>query len=422
MRRSPTWPTARPPATPSRLAARSACGPPAAPPSAARQRDRAEPRLHSRCERHRRTGLLHLYCHRAGAERYRGYNHLGFRLTDDSPAAQNRVIAEVRAYLTAQAGSNPVTSLPYTRDPGYWPGQSGFNNIIAVLYIITILALGSALFLIAATMNALVAKQDREIAILKALGSQRRQISGITARTAALLGLAGAIAGTILGVAIAYLLARYFAERIVNVSLGFGISVPVVVASLLAGPVLAVAASLPALRRALRTPAAETLTGAGTDGDYGSGRLDRAAARSGLLAGTRVPDTMRMGLRDVLRQKRRSAAVIAQVAVAAGLAISFLALGQSITAVISQVIGKLHVSIDVGQAAGSGAQPFGSQALAMATATPGVTSAQPVETSSVRYGSQAYMAWGLSPRPLYSYRLSAGRWFTAADTAAGTPP
>lgn len=352
----------------------------------------------------------------------RGYNHLGFRLTDDSPAAQDRVIAEVRAYLTAQAGRDPVTSLPYTRAPGYWPGQNEFNNIIAVLYIITILALSSALFLIAATMNALIAEQAREIAILKALGGRRRQIGGITARTVALLGLAGAIAGTAAGVAVAYLLARYFAERIVDVSLGFGISVPVVAASLVAGPALAVVASLPALRRALRKPAAETLTGAGTGGGYGSGRLDRAAARSGLPGGSLVPGTMRMGLRDVLRQKRRSAAVVAQVAVAAGLAISFLALGQSITAVIGQTIGKLHVSIDVGQAAGSGARAFGSQALAIAAATPGVTSAQPVETSSVRYNGQAYAAWGLGPRPLYSYRLSAGHWFTAADTTGGTPP
>ncbi len=171
-----------------------------------------------------------------------------------------------------------------------------------MLYIITILAFGSALFLIAATMNTLIAEQAREIAILKALGGRRRQIGGITARTAAMLGLAGAIAGTILGVAVAYLLARYFAERIVDVSLGFGMSVPVVVGSLVAGPVLAVAASLPALRRALRRPVAETLTGAGTDGGYGAGWLDRVAARSGLLAGTGYPAAMRMGLRDVLRQ------------------------------------------------------------------------------------------------------------------------
>ena len=115
-------------------------------------------------------------------------------------------------------------------------------------------------------------------------------------------------------------------------------------------------------------------------------------------------------------------AVIAQVAVAAGLAMSFLALGQSITSDIAQAIGKLHVSIIVGEAAGGTAHPFGRQALAAAAATPGVTGAQPVETSSVQYNGQAYAAWGLGPRPLYSYRLSAGRWFTAADAAAGTPP
>ena len=351
----------------------------------------------------------------------RGYNYLGFRLTDDSTAAQSRVVAEVRAYLTAQTGADPITALPAVRAPGQWPGQSGFSHIMALLYIITILAFVSALFLISATMNTLIAEQAGEIAILKTLGGRRRQIGGITVRTAAMLGAAGAVIGTILGIAIAYLLAGYFAVKLIDVSFGFAISARVVVASLVLGPVLAVAASLPALRRALRRPVAETLAGAGTSG-FGSGWLDRLAARSGLLSGARVPGSVRMGVRNALRQKRRSAATIAQVAVAAGLAIAFLALGQSITAVISQTIGKLHFSFGVGMASTSGARPFGSQALAVAAATPGVTGAEPVETSSVQYNGQTYVAWGLGTHPLYAYRLSAGHWFTAADTAAGARP
>ena len=266
-------------------------------------------------------------------------------------------------------------------------------------------------------MNTFIAEQASEIAILKTLGGRRRQIAGITVRTAALLGAAGAVLGTILGIAIAYLLAGYFAVKLIDVSFGFAISVPVVVASLVLGPALAVAASVPALRRALRRPVAETLAGTGTSG-YGSGWLDRMVARSGLLSGTRVPGSVRMGVRNTLRQKRRSAATIAQVALAAGLAIAFLALGQSITAVISQTIGTLHFSIGAGEAASSGARPFGSQALAIAATTPGVTGAEPVETSSVQYNSQTYVAWGLGAHPLYSYRLSAGHWFTTADTAA----
>jgi putative ABC transport system permease protein len=350
----------------------------------------------------------------------RGYNYLGFRLTDDATAAQNRVITEVRAYLTAQTGSDPITSLPMVRAPGQWPGKSAFEHIMVLLYVITILAFLSALFLIVATMNTLIAEQASEIAILKTLGGRRRQIGGIILRTAAMLGAGGAAAGTITGIVIAYVLTGYFAEKFVDVSFGFQVAAGVVVASLLAGPALAVAASLPALRRALRRSVAETLADKGTSG-YGSGRLDRLVARSGVLTSAGVPGSVRMGVRNVLRQKRRSAAAIAQVAVAAGLAISFIALGQSVTAVISQTIGQLRVSFSVGMA-GSGARPFGSQAVAVAASTPGVTGAEPVETSSVLYNGQTYVAWGLGTNPLYSYKLSSGRWFTAADTAAHPSP
>jgi putative ABC transport system permease protein len=347
-----------------------------------------------------------------------GVSYLGFRLTDDSPAEQTRVINEVRAYLIAQTGSDPITALPATRAAGQWPGKSAFGHIMALLYIITILAFLSALFLIAATMNALIAEQAVQIAILKTLGARRRQIGGIILRTAALLGAAAAVAGTIIGIGLAYLLAQYFAEKFIDVSFGFGVATGVVVASLLLGPALAVAASLPALRRALRRPVAEVLADQGSGG-YGAGRLDRLVAR-GELPG--VTGSVRMGVRNALRQKRRSAAAIAQVAVAAGLAIAFLALGQSITTLISQTIGELRFSFAVGMAPTSGARPFGGQAVAIAAGTPGVTGAQPVETSSALYNGQAYAAWGLGRSPLYSYRLSAGRWFSAADDAAGARP
>ena len=348
----------------------------------------------------------------------RGYDYLGLRLTDDTGTEQSRVITEVRAYLTARTGTDPMTALPTTRAPGQWPGKSGFNEIMALLYIITILAFLSSLFLISATMSTLIAEQAGEIAILKTLGGRRRQIGGIALRTATLLGAAGAVVGTILGIVIAYLLTRYFALKLIDVSFGFAISAPVVVASLVLGPALAAAASLPALRRALRRPVAETLAGAATSG-FGSGRLDRLVARSGLLARTEVPSSVRMGVRNALRQKRRSAATIAQVAVAAGLAISFLALGQSVTAAISQTVGKLHFSFSAGEASGKGARPFTSQALGVATSTPGVTGAELIETSSVQYNGQTYQAWGLGMHPLYSYRLRTGRWFTAADSAGG---
>ncbi|HEX6525255.1 MAG TPA: FtsX-like permease family protein [Streptosporangiaceae bacterium] len=352
----------------------------------------------------------------------RGYNYLGFRLTDDSAAQQSRVIAEVRAYLTARSGSDPITALPDTRALDQWPGKAAFGHIMALLYIITILAFASALFLISATMNTLIAEQGTEIAILKSLGGRRRQIGGIIVRTTALLGGAGAVLGTLAGIGIAYLLAHSFAQMISDVNAGFGVSVPVVVASLVLGPALAVAASLPALRRALRRPVADIMAGRGTVA-FGAGWLDRLAARGVGLAWASgrgvglawASGGTRMGIRNTLRQKRRSAATIAQVAVAAGLTIGLLALGQSVSALITQTEGQLHFGIGVGLTSGS--RPFGGQAVAIAARTPGVAAAQPVENSSVRYAGQDYPAEGLGTQPFYSYRLSAGRWFTTADIA-----
>jgi putative ABC transport system permease protein len=346
----------------------------------------------------------------------RGYNYLGFRLTDNTAAGQNTVIAEVRSYLTRLTGSDPFTSLPATRAAGSYPGQQTFDHLSAFLYIITVLAFISALFLISSTMNTLIAEQASEMAVLKTLGARRRQIAGITVRTAAMLGAAGAVPGSLLGIVIAYLLARDFAIKYIDVAFGFGISVPVVVASLVIGPVLAVAAALPALRRALRKPVAEILAGAAA-ASYGSGWLDRLVAHSGLSSGGRLSSSLRMGVRNSLRSKRRSAGTIAQVALASALAISLFALGQSIDALIGQAVGKLNFSFGVGEAAGAGARPFTSHALAVVAGTPGVTAVRAVEISAVQYGSQFYGADGLDSHPLYSYHLSAGHWFTSAQTA-----
>jgi len=179
---------------------------------------------------------------------------------------------------------SPFTGLPLTRATGSWPGQASFNQIIALFLVITLMAVVCALFLITNTMNTMVVEQGNEIAILRALGGRRRQIASVILRTAAALGAAGAIAGTALGIILAYLLTHHLAAQIFSVQAGFAISVPVVVASLLAGPVLAVLASLPGLRRAVRRPVADVLDNR-TSLDYGTGRLDRLLADAHLLSG-----------------------------------------------------------------------------------------------------------------------------------------
>jgi putative ABC transport system permease protein len=144
--------------------------------------------------------------------------------------------------------------------------------------------------------------------------------------------------------------------------------------------------------------------------DYGTGRLDR------ILAGTRLLSTpARMGVRNTLRRKRRTAATIAQVTIAVALAIALFAVGKTVAAVTIAVHQAQAFQIEVD--GGGGAPTFGGRAISIAAATPGVTHVEPLIENNVGVHGQQYSAYGFGPSTLYRYKLSSGRWFTAADTA-----
>jgi putative ABC transport system permease protein len=342
-----------------------------------------------------------------------GFNYLAFRLDDNTAAAQTATIAAVRHYLTVETGVSPFVGLPATRAPGSWPGQSSFNQLIALFLVVTVMAVLCALFLLANTMNTMVVEQAKEIAVLKTLGGRRRQIAGVVLRTAVALGAAGAVVGTALGIGVAYLLTRHLAMLILDVQAGFSVSIPVVVVSLFVGPLLAVLTTLPGLRRALRSPVAEVLDERVAI-DYGTGRLDRALARTRVLSGP-----ARMGVRNALRRKRRTAATIAQITVAIALALGLFGVGKTVAAATAAVHGAMRFQIEID--ADNGAPQLGARALGIVAATPGVTRVEPLVENQVELQGQQYMAWGLGPSTLYDYQLSAGRWFTASDTAQSPP-
>jgi putative ABC transport system permease protein len=342
-----------------------------------------------------------------------GVNQLAFRLVDNSPAAQTAAVAAIQHFLEVQTGRPPFVELPQTLVSGSWPGQSNLSQILAIFDVITVLAIVCALFLIASTMNTLVVEQATEIAVLKTLGGRKRQIRRIVLRTAALIGAGAALVGTALGAGIAWLLTSYFAWSFFGVHAGFGVVLPVIVISLFLGPVLAMAASLPGLRRALRRPVAEALADHGVTG-YGRGRLDRLVARHRVFSGLTG-----VGVRNVLRQKRRSAATIAQVAVAVGLALALLAVGKSVTTTVNQVYSSLHY--DVSLQSNDGAPLIDARARALVAGTPGVAQVEPLVESGVEYQGTQYPAYGVGTVPLYRYRLSAGRWFDRSETSSARP-
>ena len=193
-----------------------------------------------------------------------GYDQLFFTLADTRPAAVTATTAAIRRTLATVPGFTGFTDLPQVRAPGDWPGKSRFQNFTSFLYIITLLALLSALVLIANTVTTLVAEQTSEIGIMKAVGGRRRQIAAVYLKTTMLLGGLGTVAGIVLGAALAYLVTSYLGTALFAASVGFGIDWTIVLASALVGLLGPPLAALPAIRRAVRTPVREALQATGS--------------------------------------------------------------------------------------------------------------------------------------------------------------
>ena len=302
-----------------------------------------------------------------------------------------------------------VTGLPTVREPGDWPGRDLVEQITSLFQVVTLLAFVSALFLVANTMNTLIAEQAGEIAVMKAIGGRRRQVAGVFLRSAVLVGVAGAVVGTLLGIGLASALAGYFTDMF-GVQGGLAVDGPMVVATLVIGPLVAVLATLPALRRGLRQPVAEGLDDRGVAAGFGAGRLDRLVARAAFL-----PPAARLGLRNALRQRRRSAATVAQLTLAVAAALSLLGLGASIKATIDDVYD--HLDFDVVVQSDDGAPTFDAAARRVVEGVDGVADAAPVLVSEVEHGDSRLSAAGLEPGGHYRPALAAGRWLTDDELA-----
>jgi putative ABC transport system permease protein len=194
-----------------------------------------------------------------------------------------------------------------------------------LLGVITVLALLSALVLISNTMSTLVAKQTREIGIMRAVGARRRQVALVYLRTTLLLGALGALAGIVFGILLANLLARMFGSAFWAIEVGFGVDPIVLLISLLVGLLAPPLAALPAIRRSLRVDLREALEASGS-ALGGQDAADRMLRRAGFL-----PRVMQIGLRNVGRRKRRSLATASIVALAVANLLGVLAMAEAAT-------------------------------------------------------------------------------------------
>ncbi len=342
----------------------------------------------------------------ASLSRTPGYDELFFQLADTRPAAVNATIASIRRTLAAVPGFTGFTDLPQVRAAGDWPGKSSFQNFSKFLYIITLLALLSALVLISSTMTTLVAEQTSEIGIMKAVGGRRRQIAVVYLKTAVLLGGLGTIAGIVLGAVLAYLLTRYFGSTFFAVGIGFGVDWPIVLASALVGLLGPPLAALPAIRRGVRVPVRDAMEATGSAAG-GQDASDRLLARVRFL-----PRPAQIGLRNVGRRRRRSLSTALVIALAVGTLLAAFGLVTAAANASRGSWGDHGEDVNIVPVAG---RLLDARAEALIRATPGVAAVEPHFATDVTLDGKDARIWAMQQATMFRYRLAAGRWYTPAE-------
>ena len=338
-----------------------------------------------------------------------GYEELDFRLADTTPRAITQTLADIRSRLAAVRGFRGYTDLPQTRAGGDWPGKSKFLTFTKFFYVITILALLSALVLIANTITTLVAEQTSEIAVMKAVGARRRQVAGVYLTTALLLGAVGTSFGIVFGLILANGLARYFGSTYYAVTTRFGIDWRIVFLSVLVGLAAPTLVALPAIRRAVRVPLREALQASG------SAVSDENAGDQILRKALFLPRTAQIGLRNVGRRRQRSIATALVIAFAVGTLLAILGLANG-AAEASRASWTDHGE-DV-KITAQGHRRFDTTAANLIRTTPGVASIEPMFVSNVNLAGKDAKIWAVNQATVFRYHLADGRWYTPAEQQA----
>lgn len=341
-----------------------------------------------------------------------GVNTLAFRLRDTHPEALAATVAQLRLWLDNNAGPGALIDLPVTRDEGDWPGRVFTHQMTTFVYVLAGLALVTAMFLIANTMNTLMAEQTAEIGIMKAIGGRRRQIGGTFLRSALYLALFGVLFGVPLGAAMASAIAGYLTSSVLGVPGRFAVSAAVIAFSAAFATLMTLGATVPALRRALRVPVRQALQTQSAPVAFGTSSIDRL-----LLHGQVLPRPVRFGTRNLVRNKRRTVATTVQIALAVATALGFLNMATSFRRALDHDFATIQW--DAAMYAPPGAPQLDARAREAATATPGIERVEPVLQNTLDYKSESYPVFGMTASALYLPELRSGRWFSEAEARQG---
>ncbi|WP_413114690.1 ABC transporter permease [Streptomyces sp. CY1] len=176
-------------------------------------------------------------------------------LEADRGASEQRLAAEARDLLPENSEIHTGAQLRAQQQADAAEGAKGLSQVLLVFAAI---ALFVGIFVIANTFTMLVTQRSQEMALMRAVGAERRQVTRSVLIEAALLGLCAGAAGFLLGIGVAMGIRQLFASTGSGLPDGPLVVAPgTVLISFLVGVVVTMlAAYLPARRAAAVPPVA----------------------------------------------------------------------------------------------------------------------------------------------------------------------
>jgi putative ABC transport system permease protein len=329
-------------------------------------------------------------------------------------AGAPRSAAEVEARAQEVARRLVVLGHPVTEvrvpPPGEHPHQRQMLTILAMLLAFASMGLVLSAVLVASALAALLARQVREIGVLKTLGATAGQIAGLYAALVAAVGAAAALLAAPLGAGGAHLLSTEVA-RLLNLDLA-NEAVPawVLAVQLAAGVLVPLAVAAVPIRRAARRTAREAMDAHGVP------------AEGARIRSSRVP----LALRSAVRRPGRLALTLGLLAAGGAMAITALQTRLGWDANVAKVYATRSYDAEV-----SLAEPVSAAIAGRVLAVPGVRAVEGwgwapaafsrpgaivVSRTYPDRGHGAFAAMGIPPETrLVHFPLRAGRWLTVED-------
>lgn len=340
-----------------------------------------------------------------------GFDELQLRVRDAQPdraadwAAVRQVAAEVAGMLARQGLQVTDVDVP---EPGVHVHAAQMNSMLMTQGAFGLLALVACSFLVVNLVQAMLASQSREIAVMKTLGAAPASVARLYFAQAALLGVVAALPALPLSLLVARRYAAFKAEMLNFPLDGAWQPCGAMALQLLVALALPVAAAAWPVRRACRVSVGEALRDIGI---VAAGRAMASPRRIGLGG---WPRPLLLALGNAFRRRQRMVLTLLSLAVGGAVHLGAANLRGAVVASTDQLFEGQRFDTSLRLA---DPQPVD----ALQTTARAVAGVVGVEAWRVQHAMLADGGEGLSlvgipeDSPLLKPTLAEGRWLAAGD-------